>query len=164
MLPLSEYMISEMVYLFHSNIVEHILHDVGVTSFFFFAVYIKKPNEKKKELSKTKSCFPSMPKRRSVTEEKETLGQNVNKVVESVVEEATTLLAAEPPSKKWQNWWIRTITTLIMIAIFFLILASGYIWAIIMVMIITVLVYREVIQIAYLSAKGNMRWFKSMSW
>lgn len=104
-----------------------------------------------------------MPKRRAANE-KVSLTHNVNKVVESVVEEATTLLAAEPPSKKWQNWWIRTITTLIMIAIFFLILASGYIWAIIMVMIITVLVYREVIHIAYFSAKGNMRWFKSMSW
>ncbi|OAD09245.1 hypothetical protein MUCCIDRAFT_32731 [Mucor lusitanicus CBS 277.49] len=75
-----------------------------------------------------------------------------------------TLLAAEIPSKKWQNWWIRTITTLIMIAAFFVVLASGYIWSIVMVMIITVLVYREVISIAYHSAKGNLRWFKTMSW
>ncbi|GAA5816653.1 hypothetical protein MFLAVUS_010183 [Mucor flavus] len=95
---------------------------------------------------------------------KDSVAKNVNNAVGAVVEEATTLLAAEPASKKWQNWWIRTITTLIMISIFFLILASGYIWSIIMVMIITVLVYREVIHIAYYSAKGNMRWFKSMSW
>lgn len=108
--------------------------------------------------------FSLMAPKRRTTSEKKSLAHNVNRVVESVVEEATTLLAAEPPSKKWQNWWIRTITTLIMISFFFLILASGYIWAIIMVMVITVLVYREVIQIAYLSAKGNMRWFKSMSW
>lgn len=79
-------------------------------------------------------------------------------------EEAVTLLAAEVPSKKWQNWWIRTFTTFIMIALFFAILASGYIWSIVMVMVITVLVYREVIQIAQVSAKGNLRWFKTMSW
>lgn len=85
-------------------------------------------------------------------------------VVDTVVEEVATLLAAEAPSKKWQNWWVRTITTLGMIGAFFLILASGYIWSIIMIMVITVLVYREVIQIAYYSAKGNMRWFKTMSW
>lgn len=98
------------------------------------------------------------PKRRAAA------NKSQENVVDTVVEEVTTLLAAEPPSKKWQNWWIRTITTLLMIAAFFLILASGYIWSIIMVMVITVLVYREVIHIAYYSAKGNMRWFKTMSW
>lgn len=80
------------------------------------------------------------------------------------VESPTVLLAEEAPSKKWQNWWIRTITTLIMIAAFFLVLASGYIWSIVMVLVITVLVYREVISIAYYSAKGNLSWFKTMSW
>jgi phosphatidate cytidylyltransferase len=77
-------------------------------------------------------------------------------------EEVVTLLASEVPNKKWRNWWIRTITTLIMISMFFIVLASGYIWSIIMVMIITVLVYREVIQIA--STKGNLRWYKTLSW
>ncbi|KAI8891380.1 hypothetical protein K501DRAFT_300043 [Backusella circina FSU 941] len=75
-----------------------------------------------------------------------------------------TLLAAETSSKKWQNWWVRTITTLIMVGLFFAILASGYIISIILVMVITVLVYREVIKIAYYSAKDNLRWFKTMSW
>jgi phosphatidate cytidylyltransferase len=79
-------------------------------------------------------------------------------------EPATVLLAAEAPSKKWHNWWIRTITTLMMIAAFFLVLASGYIWSIVTVLVITVLVYREVISIAYYSAKGNLSWFKTMSW
>jgi phosphatidate cytidylyltransferase len=79
-------------------------------------------------------------------------------------EPPTVLLAAEASSKKWQNWWIRTITTLIMIAAFFLVLASGYVWSIVMVLIITVLVYKEVISIAYYSAKGNLSWFKTMSW
>ncbi|CEJ03560.1 Putative Phosphatidate cytidylyltransferase [Rhizopus microsporus] len=79
-----------------------------------------------------------------------------------VEEEVVTLLASEVPNKKWRNWWIRTITTLIMISMFFIVLASGYIWSIIMVMIITVLVYREVIQIA--STKGNLRWYKTLSW
>lgn len=102
------------------------------------------------------------PKRRAAATNKKQ--EEAENVVDTVVEEVTTLLAAEPSSKKWQNWWIRTITTLLMIGAFFLILASGYIWSIIMVMIITVLVYREVIHIAYYSAKGNMRWFKTMSW
>lgn len=87
---------------------------------------------------------------------------NETKTTKVVEEQVTTLLAAEVPSKKWRNWWIRTMTTLIMIGMFFAILASGYIWSIIMIMIITVLVYREVIQIA--SAKGNLRWYKTMSW
>jgi phosphatidate cytidylyltransferase len=79
-------------------------------------------------------------------------------------EDKPTLLAAEVPSKKWKNWWVRTTTTLIMVGLFFAILASGYITSIILVMVITVLVYREVIQIAYTSAKDNLRWFKTMSW
>lgn len=87
---------------------------------------------------------------------------NEAKAPKGIEDQATTLLAAEVPSKKWRNWWIRTITTLIMISMFFVILASGYIWSIIMVMIITVLVYREVIDIA--SAKGDLRWYKTMSW
>ncbi|OBZ87724.1 putative phosphatidate cytidylyltransferase [Choanephora cucurbitarum] len=94
---------------------------------------------------------------------KPSFAEEVGKV-EQMKEEAVTLLAAETSSKKWQNWWIRTVTTLIMIASFFAILASGYIWSIVMVMVITVLVYREVIHIAYHSAKGNLRWFKTMSW
>lgn len=113
------------------------------------------------------------PKRRSASAKEKkkssnpttaTTDKNDVDVPTKIEEAATTLLAAEAPSKKWQNWWIRTITTLIMIGIFFVILASGYIWSIVMVMIITVLVYREVIQIAYYSAKGNLRWFKTMSW
>ncbi|KAI8880833.1 phosphatidate cytidylyltransferase [Backusella circina FSU 941] len=51
-----------------------------------------------------------------------------------------------------------------MVGLFFAILASGYIISIILVMVITVLVYREVIKIAYYSAKDNLRWFKTMSW
>ncbi|KAI8988548.1 phosphatidate cytidylyltransferase [Mycotypha africana] len=51
-----------------------------------------------------------------------------------------------------------------MIGLFLLVLMSGYIWSVVLVMIITVLVYREVISIAYHSAKGNTRWFKTMSW
>jgi len=113
------------------------------------------------------------PKRRSASakEQKKSSSSNspttekMDAGVPTTTEEALpTLLAAEIPSKKWQNWWIRTITTLIMIGAFFIVLASGYIWSIVMVMIITVLVYREVISIAYHSAKGNLRWFKTMSW
>lgn len=113
------------------------------------------------------------PKRRSASakEQKKSSSSNspttekMDVGVPTTTEEALpTLLAAEIPSKKWQNWWIRTITTLIMIGAFFIVLASGYIWSIVMVMIITVLVYREVISIAYHSAKGNLRWFKTMSW
>jgi phosphatidate cytidylyltransferase len=79
-------------------------------------------------------------------------------------EKPVTLLAAEASSTKWKNWWIRTLTTLIMVALFFVILASGYIWSVILVSIITILVYREVIQISKHSAHGNSRRFKIMSW
>lgn len=137
------------------------------TSYVTFFLVSKHYEKKKSSFSLSflnKKAIPNFMSLKQRNISKDSVAKNVNNVVGAVVEEATTLLAAEPASKKWQNWWIRTITTLIMISIFFLILASGYIWSIIMVMIITVLVYREVIHIAYYSAKGNMRWFKSMSW
>jgi phosphatidate cytidylyltransferase len=111
-----------------------------------------RPPKKEKKWKKSHYCYlSSMPVKR----------RHTKKVTE---EEPTTLLAAEIPSKKWRNWWIRTITTFIMIGMFFIILASGYIWSIVMVMIITMLVYREVIQIAHYSARSNLSWFKTMSW
>ncbi|KAI9027397.1 phosphatidate cytidylyltransferase [Phycomyces nitens] len=80
-------------------------------------------------------------------------------------EKEPVLLAAEKSSTKWRNMAIRTSTTFMMISAFFFTLASGYIWSIAAVMIITVLVYREVIQLAYVPAKSkNLRWFKTMSW
>lgn len=102
-----------------------------------------------------------MARRKAKTTTAEQPKHNKNEL-KKLEEEVVTLLAAEVPNKKWRNWWIRTITTLIMISMFFIVLASGYIWSIIMVMIITVLVYREVIQIA--STKGNLRWYKTLSW
>ncbi|KAI8081482.1 phosphatidate cytidylyltransferase [Halteromyces radiatus] len=52
-----------------------------------------------------------------------------------------------------------------MIASFFFVLASGYIWSIIGVLFITVMVYNEVVQIACLGAQEqSIRWFKTMSW
>ncbi|OAD04917.1 hypothetical protein MUCCIDRAFT_36597 [Mucor lusitanicus CBS 277.49] len=80
-------------------------------------------------------------------------------------EEKVTLLAAESSQKKWRNWWVRTITTFMMIGTFFLILASGHIWVIMMVIAISTVVYNEVLQIAQAPAKdSNFRWFKTMSW
>ncbi|KAI8379202.1 phosphatidate cytidylyltransferase [Radiomyces spectabilis] len=52
-----------------------------------------------------------------------------------------------------------------MVGAFLFVLASGYIWSIVLVMVISILVYREVIQIAYMPGKDkNVRWFKTMSW
>ncbi|KAI7875299.1 phosphatidate cytidylyltransferase [Lichtheimia hyalospora FSU 10163] len=52
-----------------------------------------------------------------------------------------------------------------MIGAFFFVLASGYVWSIVAVMGITIVVYREVIQIAQVPAKEkSVRWFKTMSW
>jgi phosphatidate cytidylyltransferase len=80
-------------------------------------------------------------------------------------EEKVTLLAAESSQKKWKNWWVRTITTFMMIGAFFLILASGHIWVILMVIAISTVVYNEVLQIAQGPAKdSNFKWFKTMSW
>jgi phosphatidate cytidylyltransferase len=87
----------------------------------------------------------------------------VAEVVEK--EEKVTLLAAESSQKKWKNWWVRTITTFMMIGAFFLILASGHIWVILMVIAISTVVYNEVLQIAQGPAKdSNFKWFKTMSW
>lgn len=84
---------------------------------------------------------------------------------EAPAEEKVTLLAAESSQKKWRNWWVRTITTFMMIGTFFLILASGHVWVIMMVIAISTVVYNEVLQIAQAPAKdSNFRWFKTMSW
>ncbi|KAI8644397.1 cytidylyltransferase family-domain-containing protein [Parasitella parasitica] len=83
----------------------------------------------------------------------------------AVPEEKVTLLADESSQKKWKNWWVRTITTFMMIGTFFLILASGHIWVIMMVIAISTVVYNEVLQIAQAPAKdSNFKWFKTMSW
>lgn len=80
-------------------------------------------------------------------------------------EKAAVLLMNEKPTKKWHNMWIRTLYTLLMIGGFFFVLASGYIWSIVGVLIITVVVYNEVVQIACLGAQEqSIRWFKTMSW
>ncbi|KAG0746819.1 hypothetical protein G6F57_002682 [Rhizopus arrhizus] len=80
-------------------------------------------------------------------------------------EEKVTLLADESSKKKWKNWWVRTVTTLMMIGTFFMILASGHIWVILMVIAISTIVYNEVLQIAEGPAKDNsFKWFKTMSW
>lgn len=84
---------------------------------------------------------------------------------ETESKEKTTLLVNEVSSKKWRNMGIRTFTTLLMIGAFLFVLASGYIWAIVAVMAISIAVYREVIQIAQIPAKEkSVRWFKTMSW
>lgn len=86
-------------------------------------------------------------------------------VADVVEEDKVTLLAAESSQKKWKNWWVRTITTFMMIGAFFLILASGHIWVILMVIAISTVVYNEVLQIAQGPAKdSNFKWFKTMSW
>ncbi|KAI8979920.1 cytidylyltransferase family-domain-containing protein [Pilobolus umbonatus] len=83
----------------------------------------------------------------------------------SGTEEKVTLLADEASKKKWKNWWVRTITTFMMIGAFFLILASGHLFSILMVIIISTLVYKEVLKIAEVPAKdSNVKWFKTMSW
>lgn len=110
-----------------------------------------------------------MPLKRRSAKKADTAAHSNHKTSENNVEEKsalqTVLLAAEPSNKKWRNWWIRTITTLIMIASFFFILASGHVWVIVMVEAIQTLVYREIIQIAQVPAKArNVRWFKTMSW
>ncbi|KAJ8651690.1 hypothetical protein O0I10_012739 [Lichtheimia ornata] len=80
-------------------------------------------------------------------------------------EQQPVLLAADKTGKKWRNMAIRTFTTLLMIGAFFFVLASGYVWSIVAVMGITIVVYREVIQIAQVPAKEkSVRWFKTMSW
>lgn len=91
--------------------------------------------------------------------------KNIQEEVATITAEKVTLLADESSQKKWKNWWVRTITTFMMIGTFFLILASGHIWVILMVIAISTVVYNEVLQIAQGPAKdSNFRWFKTMSW
>lgn len=91
--------------------------------------------------------------------------KNIQEETATITTEKVTLLADESSQKKWKNWWVRTITTFMMIGTFFLILASGHIWVILMVIAISTVVYNEVLQIAQGPAKdSNFRWFKTMSW
>ncbi|KAI7867398.1 phosphatidate cytidylyltransferase [Spinellus fusiger] len=119
---------------------------------------------KKKSSTKLDKLFEETDKKKtseaSSSHEKET-----SSTTRQVISQAPVLLAAEKAATKWRNMGIRSFTTLLMISAFFFVLASGYIWSIVAVMTLTVLVYREVIYIAYVPAKDkNLKWFKTMSW
>ncbi|RKP10374.1 phosphatidate cytidylyltransferase, partial [Thamnocephalis sphaerospora] len=67
--------------------------------------------------------------------------------------------------KKWRNFSVRTLWTLIMIGSFFLIMAAGHFWVVLMVIGIQTTVYKEVISIAHVPTKERkLPWFRSINW
>ncbi|KAJ3375508.1 hypothetical protein GGF31_004627 [Allomyces arbusculus] len=75
------------------------------------------------------------------------------------------LLAAATPEKKWRNWWVRTTWTLIMVALFFVILLAGHVWVVLLVVAIQLAVFKEVIQIAHVPSKEKkLPWFRLVNW
>lgn len=67
--------------------------------------------------------------------------------------------------KKIQNFIVRTIWTLVMIGGFFVILAAGHIWIILLVVTIQILAFSEVINLATEpSREKNLPWGRSLNW
>lgn len=89
---------------------------------------------------------------------------------------AAEVAAAEPVVKKSgpvptdsgtkkQNFIIRTIWTLVMIAGFFLTLAAGHIWLIALVLLVQILAFKEVINLATDPLREkNLPWGRSLNW
>jgi phosphatidate cytidylyltransferase len=78
---------------------------------------------------------------------------------------SVTLLANESAEKKWRNFSVRTVWTLIMISAFFLIMAAGHFWVVLMVIGIQTVIFKEVISIAHVPAKERkLPWFRTINW
>lgn len=102
-------------------------------------------------------------------------GKKNNTPVKSSLKKLPDSTVATPPSKsesgpserekKKQNFIVRTVWTLVMIALFFLILAAGHIWVIGLVVVVQVLVYKEVINLANEPARENkLPWGRKLNW
>ncbi|VVT45078.1 uncharacterized protein SAPINGB_P000630 [Magnusiomyces paraingens] len=77
----------------------------------------------------------------------------------------TITVAAAEKEKKRQNFVVRTIWTIVMIAGFFLILAAGHIWIIALIVLIQVLTFKEVINLATEpSREKKLPWVRSLNW
>ncbi|EPY50462.1 phosphatidate cytidylyltransferase [Schizosaccharomyces cryophilus OY26] len=81
---------------------------------------------------------------------------------EGINAKAKKSLNSKKPS---QNFITRTVWTLIMIALFFAVLAMGHFWVVILVTLIQIGVYKEVIAIASVpSREKDLPWTKFVSW
>jgi phosphatidate cytidylyltransferase len=75
------------------------------------------------------------------------------------------LLANQSTVKKWQNWRIRALWSIVMILSFFLILAMGHFWVLMLIIFVQGLMYKEIIAIAYVPSKElKLPWFRTINW
>ncbi|KAK9763574.1 phosphatidate cytidylyltransferase [Basidiobolus ranarum] len=82
-----------------------------------------------------------------------------------IEEQPAVLLADQAIDKKWKNWWVRTTWTLIMIAAFFVIIAAGHLYVVMLVMVLQNLVYKEVISLSHEPNKERkLPWFRALHW
>lgn len=70
-----------------------------------------------------------------------------------------------PVNSKLKNFWIRTAMTLLMVSLFTLILLAGHLPIIFLIITLQILVFKEVIKIAWVPSKERkMRWFRLVNW
>lgn len=102
------------------------------------------------------------------TRSKKTDGNAVSATEKTAKVVTTTTLesdAGQEKEKKKQNFIVRTIWTLVMIAGFFVTLAGGHIWLIALVVLIQVLAFKEVINLATEpSREKKLPWGRSLNW
>jgi phosphatidate cytidylyltransferase len=68
-------------------------------------------------------------------------------------------------TKKWENWHIRTTWTLVMVALFFLIVFAGPLYIVLLVFCLTILVYTEVIELSSVPNQyRNLPLFRALKW
>lgn len=73
--------------------------------------------------------------------------------------------AATEYEKKKQNFVVRTIWTLVMIAVFFILLFSGHLYLVAVVTAVQIITFKEVIAISSVPAKEkNMHFTKALNW
>ncbi|KAJ1657050.1 phosphatidate cytidylyltransferase [Dispira simplex] len=77
----------------------------------------------------------------------------------------TEKLIPAKASPRWKNWWVRTWWTLIMIASFFAIIASGPVTMILLVLTVQVSVFNEVISLASVpNRERRLPWSRALNW
>ena len=69
------------------------------------------------------------------------------RAVQQPEQQPVVFLSQQPAHERWRNWWLRTVWTLIMIAGFLFIIASGHLWTMLLILVLQLIVYKEVISV-----------------
>lgn len=111
-----------------------------------------------------KELAPALPSKTSTESSKKTDLSEVDDTSEKTSSLNEVSVGSEKEKKK-QNFIVRTIWTLVMIAGFFIILAAGHVWIVGLVLLILILAFKEVINLATEPIREkNLPWGRSLNW